>query len=260
MKKSIVFTLMISLVAIGAFVFLSINGANSQRDEKEGFPIDTNTTFARETSEGFIKSLFSANEQVLEYITGDVKHNLKDNISDLKKYDINEIKFDIEYISDKFASVNTIVEFTSNKDDVDVDFYRFYMVKEQDKYLIYKLENNIVLNEINTNDDITISTIGATDTIDEYFKDIESGFLSKSVNHLIGRAKANHLQSYGFISELVDSIDYNFTQLEHEILVENTGKIILVKSAYENNSNPIEIITTLYKTSKGWRIYDINQI
>lgn len=259
MKKVFQIGIFLLFFVVAAAFLFNYSNANEGIEEEH---IDRHFEYAIDTSEGFIKSLFSANEEVLNYVTGDVKNNLSNNLSDMKKFKINDVICSVEYASDNFATVNTVVEYEKNSNEVDVDFYRFYLINNNDDgFLIYKLENNMVFDNASTvNDDIEISTTGATKALDSYFEQIQNGKLSESSNYLVGKAKADHINSYSFVAKVKDTLNYNFSELSHSLLSSDMGRLLVVKSQYKNNDNDVSIISTLFKTSKGWKIYDITQI
>lgn len=255
MKKYLIIAFIIIIILVG-FVYCYIEFKNSNN-------IIIDDPKAINISELFTINLLNANENSLEFSTGEVKNNIKSNIKDLEKFDIINIKSKVEYSSGSFAITNVIVEYETNN-DVDVVFYRFYLVRENNEYLIYKIENDFSFANFMLNEDIIgeleIKKNELFTTIEDYMKDLEQGELILSSRYLIGKAKQNHDKSYQFINRAKEQIKIDISNIKHEVLIENSNKISVVKSTYTNDNRLISILTTLYKTSKGWRIYDISGI
>lgn len=254
-KKMFVIIILLSVVVI-SLGFAYINKHRSTCDIIN----DKNTEYAISISEKFIKELFTGSPKVLDYSTGSIRRNLKVGMDKLPKYNINDIICMAEYASGDFATINTIVEFTKPDESIDVDFHKLYLIKENDQFLVYDLEKNMVFNSNNTVNDIEISSSGLTETIDSYLKNISNDELSKSAEHLIGTAKSDHEKSFDFISKAMGILEYNISDINHNILSSQTGRLALVRSDYLNNGKDISIVFTLFKTSKGWKIYEIKQI
>ena len=255
-KKIVIPIITILTVAVFAMGLMLIN-------EDEGInklPVDQNTQFAQEVSEDFITGLFSANEDVLELCTGTVKRNIEKGMDSLPVYKVNEIITVPEFVSSDFATINTIVEYQREDESVDIEFYRFSLINENGDFLVYNLENNVAYGSNNTVDNIEVSNSGLIDAVDLYFKDISSGNLSGSATHLVGRARADHIRSYEFVSQAFTTMDIEFNDIEHSIVSNDMDRLAIVRSDYASGNSDISILSTLFKTSKGWKIYEIKQI
>lgn len=258
MKRLLIVCLIVFVLIFGTYIFYNNKISASNND----FAISD--LKAIETSEIFVYKLLDGDNSVLDLVTGDVKYNIAGNIDNLKKYNTINVNARLEYSSGQFAVTNVIAEYESNN-SVDVMFYKFYLINENNRYLIYKLEEsfsfaNLKIENRELTEEMKMSKTDVFGTVEDYIKDLQNGELSLSSRHLIGKAKQNHDKSYQFISKAKDQIIIEISDINHEILASDTKDISVVKSTYMNGDRLVSILTTLYKTSEGWKIYDISQV
>lgn len=260
MKKSVLSIVsIVIIIVIGIVVFLS-KGTNAVYTEE----LTDNDLAAIKSSDTFINNLFSANKDVLLSTTGDVRRNVENNLDKMKEYEIIHLFSDVEFSTNEFATVNTVVEYGIS-DEIDVSFYKFYLIKENNEFLIYNLEEDISLASLREiqGDKTEAELMSETDmfkTIEGYMSDLSSENFSLSSRHLIGKAKINHNLSYQFVSQAKDQIIFDISNINHVIVAANLSNVSIVKTTYINNGREISILTSLYRTSKGWKIYDVTQI
>lgn len=262
-RTVLVIILIITCILFG--ILLSHVDINAVETEEETIDKpNEKEVLAIQRADTFIKDLFKGSEDVLLSVTGEVKRNLINNIDELTNYNLIDVSSKIEYFSDKFVTINTMAEYELVNDDIDVIFYKFFLINENNDYLIYKLEQNFSFD----NTDVVIGRVKealAEDrsmllVIEKYIDGIQYGDMGVASKHLVGKAKENHNLSYSFIANAKDKIEFHIKDIGHEIIVNDLGNISIVKTSYKNNYRDVSILTTLYNTSRGWMIYDIQQL
>ncbi|MCG8539001.1 MAG: hypothetical protein MJA82_03555 [Clostridia bacterium] len=205
----------------------------------------------------FIMQVFEEPKEAQSKALGVVKFNLA-NTKQTGTYEIIDIGVEHIHVSTNLLKVFTKVEFQNNKTDHDVVFYIIDLINEEGNWKVISLEETSP----------QLSDKGIIDMADSDKKDIKRLFKSfaedmktdyrLSEKYLISKAKRSHKSSYSFLESR--AIKTNIKNVSLDKVMYFSNNIAITKISYDNNSKYMNVLLSLFRTSKGWKIYDIKQI
>lgn len=254
MKGKRVYSLIvISIIFIYTFTFwkASINNDNIEAFKKDDGVITTTNEFLRALTE-------EKTEKAMEMSVGSVRYSITNNKNKKKgKYTVIDINSEIESSNDNLNIVNSIIEIKNKESgEIDVGFLRVYKIKRDDNFKVFRVEDiePILDSDINNNDkeldNIKSSFIS-------YIKYLENNKYKKAGRFLIGQAKKAHNQTMKLIKDT--KLIENPRDFKTEITYFNTRNAI-ANCSYFNNDKKITAVVSFYKTSEGWKIYNVSKI
>lgn len=214
------------------------------------------------TTDEFINDLFDNNSNKAgELSLGIVRFNILSNKLDTDSdFSIDNINSELNFASDNLAIVNSTVEYADKlKNEYDVVFYEVKLLKEEDIWKIYHLEEkdpsfnydkkDVLLNNAKKNE--------LKDSFSKYVESLSKGEYQKASQYLVGRAKKMHNKANPALNQL--KLVNKITDLETNVIYEEE-KIAVSQFNYINDNRPLSVLVYFYLTERGWRIYNVNQI
>ncbi len=239
MKRICIFALVLSV----ALAFYSCSNGKTNNSEVK--------SIINEFSKAMIEGTF---ENAIKVCTGEVKYNIENNEQEIHGFKFINVDTTIETNNSNYAAAHASIEY-ENQGVVDVTFYKIYLVKKENKTLIYKIEEEdpaVIEGESSNKNEEDIKKI-----FQEYMKAIEDKNYTDGGKYLIGRARKNHIMTQEFIKKADLVKDIKNIKLENIL---TNSKISIDKVEYENQGRKINILLSSYKTGQGWRIYNVSQI
>lgn len=183
-------------------------------------------------------------------------------MKETQEYRIIDTDTKVIAISENYSRAYSKIEFESNLSGHDMVFYYIDQIKDKNKWKVISLKEIDPSEELSLfmkRAKIKISKSDSEEIIalfqnftEEMKKDYKTG-----ENYLISKAKKSHVSSYSFQTKAIET---NIEDIEIDSVMYSSKKVAVVKVTYSNNSKPMAVLLGLYKTSKGWKIYDIKQI
>lgn len=200
-------------------------------------------------------------EKAREISTGLVKYNLY-NAKPIaaKAHMVLEIDTKIKAESPDMAIVYTNIETINPLNEVSKHWYMVYLINQNEDWKVYKIEEgDPIIEHKNKNAVISEEDIEEAVLVFQKFcaKIINNNY-SGAGSYLIGIAKNNH--------ELVGNILNNTLTTEGPVIIHNaksimTGdKVMVLKIEYSLGDKEMVSVVSFYKTSRGWKMYNVSQI
>lgn len=198
-------------------------------------------------------------EKALEVSTGLVKYNLHNTkLISARAHVVLEVNTHIVTETHDMAIAQINIESINPLNEVSMHWYEVYLLREEDSWKVYKIEEVDPLIEnkhaVSSNDD----TEEALLIFQGFCEKIISKDYPRAGSYLIGRAKNNH--------ELAGNMLTNAVITEGEVTINNAksimvgDKVMVLKIEYSIGSKKMRSIVSYYKTSRGWKIYNVSQI
>lgn len=230
----------IVLILAITFLFYNKNVINNQIE-------DTSIAFTKYLIEGNIKEAETLS-------VGSVKFNLATNISKDSQFQYLNTKPHIELSNQNIAIVH--IE-TTYKDSggLNMGFYKMYLIKNQNSYFIYKIEEEDPV--IKKKGSMKVKPETIIPVFESYLKAVENQDYMLAGKVLIAKAKKAHVSTSQFLqkTQLVKDI----SNLKSELIYVGDNQAI-VNFTYTNDGRSISTLVYFYNTIEGWRIYDISQL
>lgn len=224
------------------------------------FPIDSilsnDDKEVQKTVDKFIELVFDDPKQASSMALGTVKFNLA-NMKDTGNYKIVDTDIKVIDSSDNFYRVYERVEFESNLIGHDVVFYYIDLIKDKEWNVISLEEVNPIERALEKKDITEADREEIAILFESFAKEVTNDYKAAE-KYLIFRAKRSHKSSYNAFGK--QAIKTSINNIHIDKVMYSTKNIAITKITYDNNSKPMAVLLSLYRTTKGWKIYDIKQI
>lgn len=232
---------------LSGIVLFNIYSQNSKADYENNVIEDSDAFLELLLNEDYVKAQ--------EYSLGSIKYNLANSVpSNQNKFLIN-INSNINSVNDEFAVVNSTIE-VSGANYFNVDFLKLYLIKDNETYKVYRIEEEDPL-LIEENNELDMELSEHIKVFKDYVLYLSENDFNKASKLLIGKARKAHIQTKDIIknTKLIENPS-NFN-IEPLYVTENN---VITRTSYMNNQNVVNNLISFYKTSEGWKIYNVSQI
>ncbi|MBO8160689.1 MAG: hypothetical protein H0Z24_03550 [Thermosipho sp. (in: Bacteria)] len=195
-------------------------------------------------------------ESALALSSGQVRFHIAAKQNVIPKYEVISIDVKVKAASKDWAKANVTLETKDEKGIIDVHWYDIYLNKNK-HWEIYRVEevspdlDKIVLMKA-SKEDIKQAQI----VFQNYLTLLTQNEYVKAANYLIGRAKNAHVRDEGKFKK--STVLTTFKNLNFHLLY-NSKKHLILKCAYTVEKRPVSVAASLFKTSEGWKIYNVSQ-
>lgn len=243
------------IVLMMFFILMSLSSCTDKKIDSSNFT----TRVDKEVEDviiSFVNNLFEKNKDVLNYSTGSVKSNIYNNFDSINKSKVISIDSMQEVNEKEFAVVHSAIQY-EYENNANVVFYRFKLIKKEDKYLVYQIEES---GPIFIGGDIGNQlSEDMLSPIEDYLNIVARNNLEKGIEYLVGNARKNHLLTYKYLENISELNNVEISDVRYEMKFNNEN-ISLVEVKYRLGNRDATILVTLFNTYQGWLIYDITQI
>lgn len=251
MKKNKVFLLVVLFLIgiIGAFTISRPNTNNIGHIDGE----------IQNTVDKFINLAFTDSKKASDMTLGVVKFNLV-NMKEVKGYRIIDTDTELIESSENFFRVYKKVEYENSIIGHDVIFYCIDFIKHEGSWKVISLvEIDPIVKNFNNEKISDLEKKNIMAVFQDYIKEMNTDYES-SEKYLISKAKRTHKTLYNFNNFENQAIKANIKNINIDKVIYHSKDIAIAKLSYDNNSKERAVLLYLYRTSKGWKIYDIKQI
>ncbi|WP_459195608.1 hypothetical protein [Wukongibacter baidiensis] len=256
MKKSKVLPLVLSCLLVIAVItaLYAVTQLNTLSNN-----IDDMDSEFQNTVDKFVELVFTDPKSASKMALGVVKFNLV-NMNEVTGYKIIDTETKLIDSSDDFFRVYERIEYENDGRDHDVVFYYIDFIKNEGSWrAISLIETDPIIKNFESEEVTDSQKEDVKAVFKDFIKEMDRDYKSAE-EYLISKAKKAHKASYNFSDHQRQVIKTDIENINIDKVVYYTKDIAITKISYTNNSKEMEVLLNLYRTNKGWRIYDIKQI
>jgi hypothetical protein len=243
--KAICIVLILTAIITGAIYYNKNSGDQKSKSDIEKV-VEMFLTFAAKQDY----------EKAKEMATGLVLFNISNTKTETAKaHMVSDINTSVSSADQKWSVVKAELETINPKNSINAHWFTMYLVKDG-IWKIYKVVEEdpvFVPGKINESD-----IENAKNVFIEFCNAVFEKRYDEAGIYLVGRAKNNHEQAGNILKDAVIT-DSKFKIHSVEPLSGNKKNLIL-NINYNLGGRDIKTIVSYYKTSRGWKIYNVSQI
>lgn len=196
-------------------------------------------------------------EEAKKLTSGLVYFNLNNLQSDKDKaHVVINLKTTTLSESNSWALVQAIVESVNPQNTISVHWYNLTLLKE-DIWKIYKLEEIDPLFAPGRIEDKDVQE--GEDIFAEFSRTLLEKHYQEAGTFLIGKAKNSHEQAATFLEDTVIA-ESKQVKINSAIALSGSENNLILRLDYQLDGRDLSVIVSYYRTSKGWKIYNVSQI